>query len=184
MSEIASAGQLRAAYLRWVLFLVPGILFLGFLSGRLGDAGPRNVWFAQLAKPALAPPTPVFMAIWVLAYVLMGLAVTTVVTARGAPGRGPAIAVFALQLLANLAWAPLLFGWHQIMAALVLLLLLDLLVVLAIGLFARIRPLAAGLMAPYLLWLLFATALNWQVLTLNEEAGARDGGGAQVRLQM
>ena len=53
MTELASPGQLRAAFLRWALFIIPGIMFLGFFSGMLSGSGPGNVWFIDLVKPAL-----------------------------------------------------------------------------------------------------------------------------------
>ena len=39
MNEIASHGQLRMSYVRWMLFTVPAIVFLGFLSGRMANSG-------------------------------------------------------------------------------------------------------------------------------------------------
>ena len=53
MSELASPGQLRASFLRWALVLVPGIVLLGFLSGRVSASGANNPWFAELVKPEL-----------------------------------------------------------------------------------------------------------------------------------
>lgn len=169
MSEIASPGQLRAAFLRWALFIVPGILFLGFFSGQMAGSGPGNSWFIGLTKPAIYPPPAAFGIVWSILYVMMGIALTLVITARGAPGRKEAIAAFAVQLLLNLAWTPLFFAAHKITAALIL---LDIAVVITIVLFRQVRPLAAWLLLPYLAWALFATLLNWQFLSANPDAEA------------
>jgi len=56
MNQIASASQLRASFFRWALFCVPGVVLLGFLSGRLAMSGPGNPWFDSLVKPAIYPP--------------------------------------------------------------------------------------------------------------------------------
>ena len=167
MTELASPGQLRGSFLRWALFVIPGILFLGFFSGALANSGPGNVWFAALVKPSLYPPPQVFGIVWSALYVLIGIALVLVITARGAPGRWMAIGAFVGQLLLNLAWSPLFFGAHRMLAALVLLVVLDLAIVVAIVLMRRVRPLAAWLMLPYLAWCLFATLLNWQFLAVN-----------------
>ena len=167
MTELASPGQLRAAFLRWSLFIVPGILFLGFFSGAVAGSGDGNPWFMELVKPSLYPPPQVFGIVWSALYVLIGLALAMVITARGAQGRGIAIAVFGVQLLLNLAWSPMFFGAHQMPAALVLLVVLDAAIIVTVVLFRRVRPLAAGLMLPYLAWCLFATLLNWQFLQAN-----------------
>lgn len=185
MSSLASSGQLRAAFLRWALFLVPGIVLLGFLSGTVAGSGPGDPWFDGLTKPGIYPPPATFGIVWTVLYVLMGLALALVATAWGARGRGLAIAVFVVQLVLNLAWSPLFFGAHRITAALYLLVGIDLAVILTVAVFYRVRPRAALLLVPYLAWVLFATALNWQFLTLNPDADGQAGHPAgAVRVQL
>jgi tryptophan-rich sensory protein len=184
MSELASSGQLRAALLRWALVLVPGIVLLGFLSAAVGGNGVGDPWFDNLAKPAIYPPPATFGIVWTALYVLMGLALAIVVTAWGARRRGLAIAVFAVQLLINLAWSPLFFAAHRISGALLLLVVLDAVVMVTVVAFYRIRPKAAFLLAPYLAWILFATVLNWQFLELNPDADGRPGPSSAVRVQL
>jgi len=170
MNQIASPGQLRLAYLRWALVTVPAILFLGFLSGKLANSGYGNRWFAALAKPELIPPGWVFGAAWTLLYILMALAFAMVLHARGARGRGVAIALFLIQFALNLIWSPLFFRAHQVGDALALILVLTVLVAVTTALFQRIRRAAGWLLLPYLLWLAFATYLNYEVDRLNPDA--------------
>jgi benzodiazapine receptor len=173
MTVLASRGQLRASFLRWALLIVPGVFLLGFGSGMLAQSGPGNGWFDSLAKPSLYPPPATFGIVWSVLYVLLGIALTLVVAARGAPGRGIAIAVFFVQLALNLAWSPLFFAAHRISGALILLGFLDVAALVTVVLFWRIRRGAGMLLLPYLAWVLFATLLNWQFLVANPDA---DGG--------
>ena len=185
MSELASSGQLRAAFLRWALVLVPAIVLLGFLSGSVGGSGPGDPWFDSLAKPGTYPPSATFGIVWTILYAMMGLALAMIVTARGARRRGFAIAAFVVQLVLNLAWPPLFFGAHQISWALLLLVALDAAVMVTVMAFYRVRPRAAFLLAPYLAWVLFATLLNWQFLRLNPDADGRPSSGAPaVRIEL
>uniref|UniRef100_UPI003F68B6EC tryptophan-rich sensory protein n=1 Tax=Sphingomonas bacterium TaxID=1895847 RepID=UPI003F68B6EC len=92
MGGIASAGQLRASFARWAVVTVPLVLLIGFASGRSVPAGARNAWYLALAKPPLTPPDWLFPVAWTLIYVLLGLAVATVLNARGARWRWPAVA--------------------------------------------------------------------------------------------
>ncbi len=170
MNEIASQWQLRLAYLRWALITVPVIVGLGFLSGRVANSGFGNRWFDALDKPALMPPGWAFGVAWTILYVMMALAFAIVLHARGARGRGPAIILFLVQLLLNLAWSPLFFRLHQVTPALVLILLLALLVAVTIRLFWRVRPFAGMLLLPYLAWLAFASFLNYEIGRLNPDA--------------
>lgn len=184
MTGLASRGQLRASFARWALVLVPLVLLLGFLSGRVSGSGAGNPWFDTLVKPAIYPPPATFGIVWSILYVMMGLSLTMVVTARGAPLRGAAIAVFAVQLMLNLAWSPLFFGARQIESALWLLITLDLAVLVTIVLFWRVRRAAALLLLPYFAWALFATLLNWEFLQANPDGGGTVDQQATTRFEI
>jgi translocator protein len=184
MQQIASTAQLRASLLRWGLFAVPLCLGLGFLSGAGAGSGPDNPWFAGLDKPALYPPPITFPIVWSALYALMGLALALIASARGARGRGLAIAVFAVQLVLNLAWSPVFFMAHRITLALAIILALIVAVAVTIALAWRVRRLAGALLLPYLAWLCFASLLNLQLLQLNPGADGADGSGAAVRVQL
>lgn len=183
MTELASTGQLRASFLRWVLVFVPAVLLLGLLSGALAGRGADDPWFQGLVKPSLYPPAQTFAIVWTVLYMLMGLALAIVVAARGAVGRRAAIVAFCVQLVLNLAWSPLFFASHQITVALVLLIVLNVAVIVTIVLFWRVRRAAALLLTPYLLWILFAGYLNWEVRNANPHADGQEVSGAATRIE-
>ncbi|MCU6455817.1 tryptophan-rich sensory protein [Sphingomonas sp. A2-49] len=170
MGGIASKGQLRLSFLRWAIVTVPLILLLGFASGRAYPAGSENAWYMALQKPSATPPGWVFPVAWTSLYILLGLAVAMILHARGATGRALALGVFAAQFVLNLAWTPLFFGLHRVDAALAVIVLMLALAILATVLFGRIRPLAAWLMVPYLVWISFAGVLTWRIGQLNPGA--------------
>jgi len=170
MNEIASQGQLRMSYVRWALFTVPSILFLGFLSGEISNSGYTNRWFAGLEKPDFMPAAWVFPAAWTVLYLLLGLAVAIILHARGARMRGLAITLFLIQLIANYLWSPLFFRAHMVTEAFWLVLFIFAVSALTALLFARIRPFAAVLMLPYLGWLIFAAMLTQSIDRLNPNA--------------
>ena len=171
MGGIALAGQLRWSFARWAIVCVPLVLLLGFLAGRSVPAGSDNAWYVALAKPAVTPPDWVFPVAWSLIYVLLGLAVAVVLNARGARGRGGAVALFALEIVALMAWQPLFFGAHRIGAALALIGLVFVAGIVVALLFGRVRPVAAWLVVPLLAWVGFAGALTWRIAQLNPDAG-------------
>ena len=170
MSALASKGQLRMSFLRYALVTVPLVLLLGITSGRASNSGYGNPWFDALDKPELMPPGWAFGAAWTLLYALMGLAIAMILHARGARLRRPAVLLFAAQLALNLAWSPLFFAAHQVTAAYWLILAMLALAAATTVLVARIRPVAALLMLPYLAWLCFASYLNWEIDRLNPDA--------------
>jgi tryptophan-rich sensory protein len=184
MTAIASRAQLRMSYLRYALVTVPGILLLGTVSARLSGSGYGNPWFDALAKPAFMPPGWVFPVAWTILYIGLGLALALILHARGAGGRGPALLLFFLQLALNLAWSPLFFAAHQVGLALWVIVAMFFLAAAAAYLFRRIRPAAAILLLPYLAWLLFAAALNYEIGRLNPgaETLAPAGSSADIPL--
>jgi tryptophan-rich sensory protein len=158
------------SFLRYALFTVPGVLLLGTLSGTLAGSGSDNAWFEALAKPDIMPPGWAFAIVWPILYVLLGLALAMLLHARGAKGRDKALPLFVLGLILNFAWPPVFFAWHKVDIALSILAAMIILTVALIVLMWRIRPVAAALLLPYLAWLMFAVALNFQIVGLNPGA--------------
>jgi benzodiazapine receptor len=182
MTGLASKRQLRASLLRWALFTVPLVLLLGFLSGMVGS-NANSAWFQSLVKPAIFPPPMWFGIVWTALYIMMGLALAIVCAAWGARGRTAAIFAFAAQLAVNLAWSPVFFAMHRIREALIVIGVLDVLVLVTIALFWRVRRSAALLLLPYLAWIAFATLLNWEFLQANPDGGRDIQSGAVQRYE-
>jgi benzodiazapine receptor len=170
VNQIASQGQLRLSFLRWLLVIIPTVEFLGFLSGYLSNSGYDNRWFSALTKSALVPPGWVFATVWPILYLLIAIALATVLHARGANGRGLAITFFVAQFACNLMWSPLFFGAHEVQLAFYLALATLVLATITTVLFGRIRRAASLLMVPYLCWLGFASVLTYEIDRMNPDA--------------
>jgi translocator protein len=170
MNQLASSSQLRMSLLRWALFVVPAIMLLGAISGLISGSSEENAWFKELIKPDAQPPGWVFGVVWPILYFLIAFAFTMILHARGARGRGLAIGLFLSQLALNLLWSPLFFGRHQVTSGLYVIILMLVLAIAATLAFGRIRKAAAWLMVPYLMWLSFASILNFQIDQLNPNA--------------
>lgn len=184
MTGIASKSQLRMSFLRYALVAVPALVFLGTLSGVLSGSGSGNVWFVGLDKPAFMPPGWAFGAAWTILYILLGLSLAMVLHAKGARGREKALILFGLQIALNLAWSPVFFGMHLLAPALSLIAAMTVVAVIMILWIWRFRPLAALLLFPYLGWLMFAAALNFQILVLNPDAGTLAPAAASTDIQL
>lgn len=172
LGGIASRRQLRWSFGRWAAVTVPLVLLLGFLAGRSVPAGDENAWYIALAKPALTPPDWLFPVAWTALYVLLGLAVAIVLNARGARWRWPAAAMFAVEIVGLMVWTPLFFGAHQVLPAFWLIVFLVVWGIATTVMFGRVRPLAAWLTVPFLVWVSFAALLNLGIHRLNPNAEA------------
>ncbi|WP_442679098.1 TspO/MBR family protein [Sphingomonas sp. ASY06-1R] len=149
----------------WMI-TIPIIVLLGMASGWLSNSGYGNPWFERLAKPSFMPPGWAFPVAWTILYILMGVALGLVLETQH-PLRNVAIALFAVQLLLNLAWSPVFFGMHQARAGLAIIVMLFVATAATAVAFWRIQPMAGALLLPYLGWLLFASFLNGAIVRLN-----------------
>ncbi|WP_296715901.1 TspO/MBR family protein [Erythrobacter sp.] len=182
MNVLASKKQLRASFLRWALFLVPLVLLIGFAAGQLG--GPDTPWFAGLEKPAIYPPPAAFGIVWTILFVMIGLSLALVASAWGASGRGLALVVFALHFIGTQAWTGVFFGLRDMNAAMAVLGYGVVSLVVALVLIWRVRRAAGLLLLPYLAWLCFASALNYQFIVANPDGGQRGASGAETRVEL
>lgn len=170
MNQLASPTQLRMSLLRWALFVIPAVMFLGFLSGQISGSNGDSAWYQALIKPALQPPGWAFPVAWTTLYFLIGLAFAMVLHARGAQYRTPAIILFLVQFAINLSWSPVFFGQHKVSTAFFIILAMIVAAIATTVVFARVRKAAAWLMVPYLVWITFAAGLNFEIDRKNPDA--------------
>ena len=141
---------------------------LAGVIGSIFTSGSIPGWYAGLAKPLFNPPGWVFAPVWTVLYALMGIAAYLVYEKRqGRKDVGRALTIFASQLGLNVAWSIVFFGAHQILGAVIVIVLLWALILATIWLFSRISTAAAYLLIPYILWVSFASVLNISLYTLN-----------------
>jgi translocator protein len=129
-----------------------------------------RAFYAQLARPAWAPPGYVFGPVWSVLYALMGVSAWLVWRERGAKHWALALTLFVVQLGVNALWSWLFFAWHKGAWAFADVLLLLTLIAATIVAFGTVRRLAAWLLLPYLLWVGFASALTWAMWQGNPSA--------------
>ncbi len=141
-------------------------LAVGALGGLTNMDAVRS-WYPTLAKPAWTPPAAVFGPAWGVLYVLMALAAWRVVARDGLLEARLPLLAFGLQLLLNGAWSWIFFGARAPTAALVEIVVLALLVLATTVLFFARSRTAGLLMLPYMLWVLFAAALNAAIVRMN-----------------
>lgn len=170
MSGLATSQQTRSSFWRTALYTVPITVVIGSLMGYLSNSGYGNAWFDALDLPEITPPGWVFGMAWTMLYIMIGLSLAMVLHAKGARGRGFALILFFVQLIANYAWSPIFFGAQQVTLALYLIVFILAVTIATTFAVAPIRKAAAWLLVPYMLWLSFASILNYQIDQRNPDA--------------
>jgi len=146
-----------------------GVLWvaLALAAGGIGSRWLPGEWYAALDKPTWTPPDAVFAPVWTALYVLMGIAAWLVWLRCGLTGAPLALGFFVGQLVLNALWSYLFFGLQRPDLAFAEIVLLWGSILVTTLLFGSVRSLAGVLLLPYLLWVGYASALNFSIWRLN-----------------
>ena len=153
--------------LRYLTISVILCILVGFLSS-FATQSSVNDWYLGLNKPSFNPPNWIFAPVWTILYIMMGVA-AGIVWSKGSHHVWIRTALyhFGFQLFFNALWSILFFGLKNPFLALLTILVLLILILLTIKWFKVASNIAAYLMIPYLLWVCFATVLNYKIWELN-----------------
>ena len=124
-------------------------------------------WYNTINKPAFNPPPEIFGPVWAFMYTLIFISFTTFMYAKTDLNKKQGITFFLIQLLLNFSWSPAFFYLHDIKLSFVIIAFLLIFIILTIISFYKVSRISALLLIPYLLWVSFATYLNFELMRLN-----------------
>jgi benzodiazapine receptor len=134
--------------------------------GAAATAPNIDGWYASLTRPSWTPPSWVFGPVWTVLYLMMAVSVWLVWRRRETDVRRPLV-LFAVQLTLNVGWSWLFFSLHAPLAAMIEIVVLWIAIAATIASFWRYSRTAAILLIPYLVWVTYATTLNFGFWQLN-----------------
>ncbi len=165
MSATAPASEPRSRVVVAALWAAAGVIVVGGVGGLATELGP---WYRALKQPSWQPPDWAFGPAWSVIYLLTAIAAVRVWLRAQAPHeRRQWLAALAANGAFNIFWSWLFFKARRPDWALAEVVLLWLSIVLLIVLARRHDVMAALLLVPYLVWVAFASSLNWAVVQLN-----------------
>jgi benzodiazapine receptor len=156
----ANASRFRA-----VVVAALAAAAVAIVGGSLTDLGP---WYQSLAKPWWQPPGPAFGIIWTVIFALA--AASGVLAWRRRPSRTThewIIGLFSLNGFLNVLWSLLFFRLRHPDWALIEVFELWLSIGFLMVFLARFSWTSSLLLAPYLIWVSIAAALNYEIVQLN-----------------
>lgn len=141
------------------------------LAGILGGFFTRNSvrdWYVVLNKPSFNPPSWVFGPVWTTLYFMMGTSAFLVYQkSENNSLAKTSLIIFFIHLFFNMTWSLAFFGLKSPFLAFINIIILLIFIVVLIFLFYKIDKTASFLLIPYLLWVSFATILNFSIWRLN-----------------
>lgn len=145
---------------------------LSFAAASTGALFRPGAWYANLHKPGWTPPNWAFPLVWSVLFCAIAVSGWLVWEAAGVSA-WPALTLYLLHLIVNAAWSFLFFGMKRLDWAMGEVICLWLMIAAVIAAFAHCSFVAALLLAPYLVWVSIAAALNFRLLQLNGPRGPR-----------
>lgn len=143
------------------------VLITAAFCSYFNKIGMQN-FYADINLSSLTPPNIVFPIVWTFLYVLLIFAFDMILNAENKALIKPVATMFTLNLFLQVLWTFVFFYNAYFFSAFIVLVILDFATAWLILLFYRINRVAAAMLVPYALWLLFATYLNWAVVVLNQ----------------
>ena len=144
-----------------ICILIPTIL--GFFGSFIGNV--QN-GFDGIIKPSFTPPAIVFPIAWTILYILMGIS-SYLISDSDDVNKNKALIIYGIQLVLNVSWTFFFFNLNLFLFSFLLVIIILILTILMIKEFYKINKTAAYLQFPYLIWLIFAAFLSYNVYLLN-----------------
>ena len=153
-----------------IVAVVAVVVLLG-AGGALTKIGP---WYRNLAKPSWNPPDWLFGPAWTVILGLGGWGGVMAWDAARSPADHTRLAVaIGVNMLCHFAWSPLFFMARRPDWSLIESVFLWCSCVALAYVYGQSSDAARWTVVPYVLWVTFATFLNWKIVRLNRPFGAR-----------
>lgn len=142
--------------------LLPGAL------GSIATSSAIDSWYRELDKPWFNPPGWVFGPVWTILYVLIGISLFLIWKSGDRSSSWYLLfGIFAVQLVLNTGWSLAFFGLESPIAGLLVIVPLWIAILSTILLSYRFTTTGSLILVPYLIWVSFATVLNFEIWRLN-----------------
>ena len=146
----------------------PKLIFSIILAQSAGGVGTLftfsaiPTWYALLNKPSFSPPNWLFGPVWTILYTLIGISLYLIWTNK----KGK-LKLFFFHLFLNAIWSPIFFGAKNLGLAFIVILVMDMTLIVIIKNFYKVNKVAGLILIPYLMWISFASLLNFSIWRLN-----------------
>ena len=155
--------MLKNKFLSFVIFFI--FTYSASFIGGLATISFKEPWYSQLIKSSFNPPDWIFAPVWTILYLMMTLAIWIFWHSKNRDIN--TIYIYFIHIVFNTTWSIVFFGFHNILLALINLMILIGLIIILIIRFMRVNYVSTYLMIPYLLWSSYALFLNFNLLILN-----------------
>ena len=146
----------------WVLFYACTLVAAAGALWFVGDLN-ANKWIV----PSIAPSAWIFGPVWTLLYLLIATSGYRISYLKSSELKSISLGLWALQMCLNTLWTPVFFGAFDLQGALGVILALLFTIGAYVLVTFKIDRTSSYLFVPYLVWVTFATLLNFAYILVN-----------------
>ena len=139
------------------LVIAYGVAFIGSL---FTAPGVSSDWYQQI-KPGLTPPNYVFPIAWNILFFLIALSLYFAWIKAKKSEKSKVAWLFGINLILNIFWSFLFFFLKNPISSFIEIIILWFSILFIVILIYRISKISSYLIIPYLLWVGFASILNY-----------------------
>lgn len=143
--------------INWKVLLPCLLIVYGFAT--IGSAFTKiDNWYYSI-KPSITPPNIVFPIVWTILFFMIALSIYFSWIASDEKKK--VIVLFGINLFLNVLWSFFYFKMHNVFGAFIVIILLLISILYLIRFTWKFSRKASYLLIPYLLWVSFASILNY-----------------------
>mgnify|MGYP001243137208 CR=1 FL=1 len=148
--------------INWKILILSFIVVYGiaFIGSLFTTSSVNSEWYLSI-KPSITPPNWVFPIAWNILFFLIAVSLYLVILNKNKKNNKKAVTAFVVNLILNALWTLFYFKMQNPLFAFYEIILLWVSILLMIVYSYKVNKTSAYLLIPYLLWVSFATVLNY-----------------------
>lgn len=136
------------------------VFLVAFLGSLFTSQNTNSEWYQEI-KPSITPPNWVFPVVWNILFFLIALSLYFSWINSNKKQKKKISLVFGINFILNILWSFLYFGLQNPSLAFYEIIILEASIITMIYTTYKINKTSSYFLIPYLLWVSFATVLNY-----------------------
>jgi translocator protein len=136
------------------------VAFMAIIGNSFSGGAQTSSWYDSI-RPAITPPGYVFPIVWSILYLMIAVALYFSWKSAGRADKRAVALTYGINLLANALWTLFFFGMKNPALAMADIVIIWFSILAMMQVSKKIDKRAFYLLVPYLLWVSFASILNY-----------------------
>ena len=148
--------------INWKILIISLVIVysVAFIGSLFTSQSTSSTWYQQI-KPSITPPNWIFPIVWNILFLLIGLSLYLSWISSNIKEKQKVAIAFGINFVLNILWSILYFGFRNTLFAFYEIIFLIISIASMIYVTYKIDKKSAYLLIPYLLWVCFASILNF-----------------------